>query len=215
MSMYAINRNPQPNGELEMHNIDICGHLPDEDNRIYLGHFISSLDALEHARERFPDANIDGCWFCSPEAHTRDAKHERKSLAETAENLSAALFEIELGGDDWRRGLEIEEIRKDISMLAEALASLARLPLEFLPYGRKTRMADALKSQGGLAAGIREYGRLAKSVSDRDAEDASRRRDGLLDAAGNCVLKFMDDTAGELPFLLLMAHPAPGRRRED
>lgn len=63
---YYVNAVPQTNGDHEVH-CEGCYWLPSITNRIYLGSFWSSKEALAAARLRFP--NADGCAYCCPEIH--------------------------------------------------------------------------------------------------------------------------------------------------
>lgn len=58
----------QPTGEHEVH-ASSCRYLPSEENRIYLGFFANGREAVREARKYY--SNVDGCFFCCPEAHTR------------------------------------------------------------------------------------------------------------------------------------------------
>ena len=62
MAKYIVNTNAQPTGEREVHNEDICDNLPDEENRMYLGHYDSCEPAVEKASEIY--LNSDGCKYC-------------------------------------------------------------------------------------------------------------------------------------------------------
>lgn len=68
MTNYVININSQTNGEHEVHKIT-CNKLPNPANRLYLGDFPTCYDAIREAKKYDPDA--DGCYYCSPECHTR------------------------------------------------------------------------------------------------------------------------------------------------
>ena len=63
---YYVNTNAQANGDHEVHRAT-CSWLPDERNRLYLGEFYSSKDAVKEARKYF--YRVDGCAFCCPESH--------------------------------------------------------------------------------------------------------------------------------------------------
>jgi hypothetical protein len=69
MARYCVNRNAQPTGEHEVHNVDTCGHLPFTENRIGLGSHVSCFTAVAAARQHF--WNVDGCAYCCPQCHTR------------------------------------------------------------------------------------------------------------------------------------------------
>ncbi len=68
MPRYYLNRNPQPTGEREVHR-DNCSYLPDRENQINLGIHSNCRDAVREAKRHY--SNVDGCYYCSPECHTR------------------------------------------------------------------------------------------------------------------------------------------------
>jgi hypothetical protein len=67
-TFYYVNKNAQATGEHEVHASG-CKYLPSEENRIYLGFFTNSRDAIREAKKYY--SNVDGCFFCCPESHTR------------------------------------------------------------------------------------------------------------------------------------------------
>ncbi|HUX95077.1 MAG TPA: hypothetical protein VMV47_05030 [Bacteroidales bacterium] len=64
MSFYYVRIKPQLNGTNAVHKED-CPFLPDIENRIYLGEFISCDEAIWRAKLHFPD--VSPCYFCSSE----------------------------------------------------------------------------------------------------------------------------------------------------
>ena len=68
MAHYYLNKNEQPSGEHEVHK-EGCHRMPELQNRIYLGYFLNARDAVREARKYFD--NVDGCYYCSEEAHRR------------------------------------------------------------------------------------------------------------------------------------------------
>lgn len=67
MSMcFYVNSNAQPNGDHEVHRSG-CSWLPSAENRVYLGCFSTSREAVNAAREYY--RQVDGCCFCCPESH--------------------------------------------------------------------------------------------------------------------------------------------------
>ena len=66
--MFYVNKNAQVTGEHEVHRFT-CSWLPDPENRIYLGDFATSQEAVWAARRYYNC--VDGCAFCCPESHTR------------------------------------------------------------------------------------------------------------------------------------------------
>jgi hypothetical protein len=67
MQRYLVNKNAQSNGDHEMH-VDTCSHLPNPENRLYLGFFSGCREALKEAKKY--DSNADGCFFCCNACHT-------------------------------------------------------------------------------------------------------------------------------------------------
>lgn len=55
-------------GEHEVH-ASSCRYLPSVENRIFLGYFANGKEAVREAKKHY--SNVDGCFFCCPEAHTR------------------------------------------------------------------------------------------------------------------------------------------------
>lgn len=68
MANYYVNKNAQPTGEHEVHQSN-CSHLPDEENKLFLGSFDNCHAAIRKAKEHY--TNVDGCYYCSNECHTR------------------------------------------------------------------------------------------------------------------------------------------------
>lgn len=67
-TFYYVNKNAQATGEHEVHASG-CKYLPSEENRIYLGFLTNGRDAIREAKKYY--SNVDGCFFCCPESHTR------------------------------------------------------------------------------------------------------------------------------------------------
>ena len=68
MNNYYVNKNCQKGGEHEVHK-QSCLYLPKPENRIYLGVFNNCRDAIKEAKKHY--SNIDGCFYCCKECHTR------------------------------------------------------------------------------------------------------------------------------------------------
>ena len=66
MPFYYVNKNEQPTGEHEVHKEE-CFRMPELKNSIYLGYFLNANDAVQEARKYFN--KVDGCYYCSNEAH--------------------------------------------------------------------------------------------------------------------------------------------------
>jgi len=65
--MYLVNKNAQYNGDHEVHK-ETCSHLPNPENRKYLGDFTNCRDAVREAKKY--DSDADGCYYCCNECHT-------------------------------------------------------------------------------------------------------------------------------------------------
>lgn len=65
--IYYVNKNEQSNGDHEVHK-STCSHLPDYDNRMYLGDFSNCRDAVAEAKKYYSKSN--GCYWCINECHT-------------------------------------------------------------------------------------------------------------------------------------------------
>ena len=63
---FYVNKNAQNNGQHEVH-CATCNWLPDVDNRLYLGEFSTSKQAVAEAKKYYN--HVDGCAFCCPESH--------------------------------------------------------------------------------------------------------------------------------------------------
>jgi hypothetical protein len=68
MYNYYLNKNPQNNGDHEVHK-ESCYWLPSSTNRIFIGVFSNGIAAVRHAKAMYPTAKIDGCVHCCNEAH--------------------------------------------------------------------------------------------------------------------------------------------------
>ncbi|WP_366011178.1 hypothetical protein [Kosmotoga sp.] len=66
--IYYVNKNAQTTGEHEVHTED-CEHLPDTNNRIYLGRFDNCHDAIKKAKNYYD--NVDGCYYCCYSCHKK------------------------------------------------------------------------------------------------------------------------------------------------
>lgn len=68
IKLYCLNKKAQMSGEHEIHTSD-CLYVPSAENRIILGYFANSEDAMREARKHY--YNVDGCWFCCHESHKK------------------------------------------------------------------------------------------------------------------------------------------------
>jgi hypothetical protein len=69
MSYYYINKNAQENGDHEVHTTG-CSHPPEEKNRIGLGNFDYCYQAVVAAKQKWPNAQINGCYYCANSCNT-------------------------------------------------------------------------------------------------------------------------------------------------
>lgn len=70
MARFCVNKNAQPTGEHEVHNLDVgCRFLPLQENQQPLGNCTTCFEAIEKAKTFYFD--VDGCAFCAPACHTR------------------------------------------------------------------------------------------------------------------------------------------------
>lgn len=63
---YVINKNKQPNGDMEVHKKS-CHTIIGSTNLEEVGSFDSSKAAVEAAKKKYPSA--DGCKFCAKDGH--------------------------------------------------------------------------------------------------------------------------------------------------
>jgi hypothetical protein len=67
MALYYVNKQAQSNGDHEVH-ASSCSHLPNVQNKHYLGPFDRCQDAVKEAKKVYPKSN--GCYWCSTTCHT-------------------------------------------------------------------------------------------------------------------------------------------------
>ncbi len=68
MASYYVNKNPQENGDHEVHKLG-CSWLPENENRIYLGVHLTCHTAVREAKKHY--AQVNGCFYCSKDCHTQ------------------------------------------------------------------------------------------------------------------------------------------------
>lgn len=68
MPNYYVNNNQQSTGEHEVHQ-ENCSYFPYPRNAIYLGEFSYCQSAIAAAKIYYQ--NVDGCYYCCNECHTR------------------------------------------------------------------------------------------------------------------------------------------------
>ncbi|HCS37989.1 MAG TPA: hypothetical protein DIW44_00180 [Anaerolineaceae bacterium] len=66
MDQYYVNDDAQTKGEHEVHR-ESCSYLPK--NKTYVGTFSNCKEAIAKAKTIY--TNVDGCYFCIPDCHTR------------------------------------------------------------------------------------------------------------------------------------------------
>jgi hypothetical protein len=67
MARYYVNKNAQSNGDHEVHTTG-CSHMPDTDNRLYLGDFETCGPAVQEAKKHYSQSN--GCFYCAKPCNT-------------------------------------------------------------------------------------------------------------------------------------------------
>lgn len=71
MPRFIINKNAQPNGDNEVHEVlSGCPTMPNSENQQDLGYHFSCREAIITAKQRFPQyRRIDGCYHCCNDCH--------------------------------------------------------------------------------------------------------------------------------------------------
>jgi hypothetical protein len=69
MPQYYVNTNAQTNGDHEVHT-DPCPYPPNVQSRVDLGWHTSCFGAVASAKQRWPNARINGCYYCCNACHT-------------------------------------------------------------------------------------------------------------------------------------------------
>lgn len=71
MANYCVNKNPQANGDHEVHNLDLrCPHTPGVNSQVVLGSHPSCQSAVAAAKQlHYPQSN--GCYYCARPCHSR------------------------------------------------------------------------------------------------------------------------------------------------
>ena len=71
MAAFVINKNPQLNGDHEVHNASTgCMYMPCFEKQIPLGQHFNCHDAVAAAKAQWPNARINGCYYCANACHT-------------------------------------------------------------------------------------------------------------------------------------------------
>ena len=71
MDQFVINKNQQSGGDYEVHNkTQGCSFMPNVENQIDLGCHWSCHGAVSAAKIQWPDASINGCYYCCNDCHT-------------------------------------------------------------------------------------------------------------------------------------------------
>lgn len=71
MAKFILNQNQQSNGDYEVHNRTTgCTYMPKVENQIDLGDHITCHGAVAYARGQWPNAKINGCYYCCNSCHT-------------------------------------------------------------------------------------------------------------------------------------------------
>ena len=67
MPVYYVNKNPQRNGDHEVHK-DGCTYMPRTEHRFFLGLHTHCQAAVTESKKHYTQSN--GCFSCSYECHT-------------------------------------------------------------------------------------------------------------------------------------------------
>jgi len=70
MYKFIVNKNSDEKGLHEVHQENICNHLPLLENRVDLGSHSNCTSALQKVRQLNPNLRFDGCAYCAPSCHT-------------------------------------------------------------------------------------------------------------------------------------------------
>lgn len=71
MPAFIINKNAQSNGDHEVHNTSTgCHYMPRPENQIDLGNHPTCHGAVTLAKRQWPNARINGCYYCCNACHT-------------------------------------------------------------------------------------------------------------------------------------------------
>lgn len=71
MPNFIVNSNAQSNGDHEVHNVSAgCSYMPAAGNRVDLGTHATCHGAVSHAKQKWPNARINGCYYCCNACHT-------------------------------------------------------------------------------------------------------------------------------------------------
>lgn len=66
MAQYYVSKFPQANGTYEVH-VAGCSHIPAEENRIFLGDYLTCYPAVAVAQEIYKHST--GCFYCADACH--------------------------------------------------------------------------------------------------------------------------------------------------
>ncbi len=71
MPRFIINTNQQANGDFEVHNATIgCSYMPLNSSQKDLGMHHDCYGAVAYAKYQWPNAKINGCYWCCNACHT-------------------------------------------------------------------------------------------------------------------------------------------------
>jgi len=71
MYNFVMNNNAQTNGDHEVHNLSNgCSFLPNTENQLSLGYHSDCKGAVSFAKNKWPSARINGCYYCCNSCHT-------------------------------------------------------------------------------------------------------------------------------------------------
>lgn len=68
MAYYYVNMTAQPTGEHEVHT-STCPYLHQAHSKLPLGECRDCAEAIRKAKTVY--SNVDGCYYCCPQCHTK------------------------------------------------------------------------------------------------------------------------------------------------
>lgn len=69
MSFFILARNPKPNGDYLVHNLNSCLYVPEVSEQIGLGEHETCVGAVSAAKILFPEVQVNGCPRCAKKCH--------------------------------------------------------------------------------------------------------------------------------------------------
>ncbi|SKC34438.1 hypothetical protein CZ809_04058 [Photobacterium piscicola] len=71
MPNFIVNKNAQPNGDHEVHNLtNGCSFMPNPENQVNAGFHQTCAGAVAEVKKNNPALSINGCYYCCNSCHT-------------------------------------------------------------------------------------------------------------------------------------------------